>query len=39
MGPAKGTCRADDRLPMKGIPKISRADVAAFPHKAARSSE
>ncbi|MFE4825055.1 NAD(P)-dependent oxidoreductase [Streptomyces sp. NPDC056704] len=38
-GPAKGTYRADDRLPMKGNPKISRADAAAFMHKAAHSSE
>ena len=38
-GPAKGTYRADDRLPMKGNPKISRADVAAFLHKAAHSPE
>ncbi|MET9037387.1 NAD(P)-dependent oxidoreductase [Streptomyces mirabilis] len=38
-GPAKGTYRADDRLPMKGNPKISRADVAAFMHKAAHSPE
>ncbi|MEU0114801.1 NAD(P)-binding oxidoreductase [Streptomyces bobili] len=38
-GPAKGTYRADDRLPMKGNPTISRADVAAFMHTAARGSE
>ena len=38
-GPAKGTYRADDRLPMRGNPKISRADVAAFLHKAAHSPE
>ncbi|MGI5426478.1 NAD(P)-dependent oxidoreductase [Streptomyces sp. CA-179760] len=38
-GPAKGTYRADDRLPMKGNPTISRADVAAFLHKAAQGSE
>ncbi|MFG2133507.1 NAD(P)-dependent oxidoreductase [Streptomyces sp. NPDC048751] len=38
-GPAKGTYRAGDRLPMKGNPKISRADVAAFLHKAAHSPE
>ncbi|MFI7140849.1 NAD(P)-dependent oxidoreductase [Streptomyces massasporeus] len=38
-GPAKGTYRADDRLPMKGNPTISRADVAAFMHKAAQGSE
>ncbi|MCX5524714.1 SDR family oxidoreductase [Streptomyces bobili] len=37
--PAKGTYRADDRLPMKGNPTISRADVAAFMHKAAQGSE
>ncbi|MGW2523468.1 NAD(P)-dependent oxidoreductase [Streptomyces sp. NPDC001617] len=38
-GPARGTYRADDRLPMKGNPKISRADVAAFMHQAAHGSE
>ncbi|KFF94859.1 SDR family oxidoreductase [Streptomyces europaeiscabiei] len=38
-GPAKGTYRADDRLPMKGNPTISRADVAAFMHTAAQDSE
>ncbi|WP_086771238.1 NAD(P)-dependent oxidoreductase [Streptomyces bobili] len=38
-GPAKGTYRADDRLPMKGNPTISRADVAAFLHAAARGGE
>ncbi|MEH0544961.1 SDR family oxidoreductase [Streptomyces sp. B21-105] len=38
-GPAKGTYRADDRLPMKGNPTISRADVAAFMHTAAQGSE
>jgi putative NADH-flavin reductase len=35
-GPAKGIYRADDRIEMKGIPKISRADVAAFMHQATR---
>ncbi|MEV6378967.1 NAD(P)-binding oxidoreductase [Streptomyces sp. NPDC051773] len=34
-GPAKGGYRADDRLPMKGNPTISRADVADFLHRAA----
>lgn len=38
-GPAKGTYRVDDRLQMKGAPRISRADVAAFMHRAAHSSE
>ncbi|MDX3224884.1 NAD(P)-binding oxidoreductase [Streptomyces sp. ME19-01-6] len=38
-GPAKGTFRADDRLPMKGNPTISRADVAAFIHHVARGGE
>ncbi|MET7474881.1 NAD(P)-binding oxidoreductase [Streptomyces sp. NPDC005648] len=38
-GPAKGTFQADDRLPMKGNPTISRADVAAFMHQAAHSDE
>lgn len=38
-GPAKGAYRADDRLPMRGNPTISRADVAAFLHKAAQGSE
>lgn len=38
-GPAKGTFRADDRLPMKGNPTISRADVAAFMHQAAHGNE
>ncbi|WP_336246612.1 NAD(P)-binding oxidoreductase [Streptomyces cupreus] len=37
--PAKGTYLAGDRLPMKGNPKISRADVAAFMHRAAHSPE
>jgi uncharacterized protein YbjT (DUF2867 family) len=37
--PAKGTYRAGDRLPMKGNPTISRADVAAFMHQAAHGSE
>jgi putative NADH-flavin reductase len=38
-GPARGTYRSGDRLPMKGNPTISRADVAAFMHQAAHSSE
>ncbi|GAA3793916.1 NAD(P)-dependent oxidoreductase [Streptomyces phyllanthi] len=38
-GPAKGTYLAGNCLPMKGNPKISRADVAAFMHKAAHSTE
>ncbi|UNZ18216.1 NAD(P)-binding oxidoreductase [Streptomyces sp. 891-h] len=38
-GPAKGAYSADDRLPMKGNPTISRADVAAFMHQAVHSTE
>ncbi|UOB11060.1 SDR family oxidoreductase [Streptomyces sp. HP-A2021] len=38
-GQAKGTYRADDRLPMKGNPTISRADVAVFMHEAVHGSE
>jgi len=38
-GPAKGTYKADDRLPMKSYPTISRADVAAYMHRAVRGSE
>ncbi|MFE7276216.1 NAD(P)-dependent oxidoreductase [Streptomyces sp. NPDC057623] len=38
-GPAKGTFLADDRLPMKGAPSISRADVAAFMLRAAHGDE
>ncbi|MFJ8108220.1 NAD(P)-dependent oxidoreductase [Streptomyces sp. NPDC096132] len=38
-GPAKGTFRADDRLPMKGNPTISRADVAAFMHGASHGTD
>ncbi len=38
-GPAKGTYRVGDRLPMKFAALISRADVAAFMHQAAHSSE
>ncbi|MFF3332895.1 NAD(P)-dependent oxidoreductase [Streptomyces sp. NPDC002888] len=38
-GPARGAFRADDRLPMKGNPTISRADVAAFMHQAAHGGE
>jgi putative NADH-flavin reductase len=38
-GPAKGTYSADDRLPMKGNPTISRADVAAFMLRAAHGGE
>ncbi|SFG46513.1 hypothetical protein [Streptomyces mirabilis] len=37
--PAKGTYSVGDRLPMKGHPKISRADVAAFIHKAVHGSD
>lgn len=38
-GPARGRYRVSDRLDMKGVPTISRADVAAFMHQAAHSSE
>ncbi|MEV4670846.1 NAD(P)H-binding protein [Actinomadura sp. NPDC049382] len=38
-GPAKGNYRVNDRLQMRGAPRISRADVAAFMHEAAHSSE
>lgn len=38
-GPATGTYRADDRLPMRGNPTISRADVAAFMHRAAHNGD
>lgn len=29
-GPRTGTCRAGEELPMRGMPKISRADIAEF---------
>nr|MDT0659776.1 NAD(P)-binding oxidoreductase [Micromonospora sp. DSM 115978] len=38
-GPAAGRFHAADRLPMKGNPTISRADVAAFMHHAAHGSQ
>ncbi|MFF7792862.1 NAD(P)H-binding protein [Streptomyces sp. NPDC007991] len=38
-GPAKGTYRVGERLPMKGNPTISRADVADFLYKAAHNPE
>lgn len=38
-GPAKGSYRVGDRLPMKGAPMIRRAQVAAFMHQAAHGSE
>ncbi|MEU0674602.1 NAD(P)-binding oxidoreductase [Streptomyces sp. NPDC006172] len=38
-GPAKGAYQVGERLAMKGVPKISRADVADFLHKAAHGSE
>jgi len=38
-GPAKGNYRVGDRLRMTGAPMISRADVAAFMHHAAHTSE
>lgn len=37
--PAKGGYLVGDRLPMKGTPTISRADVADFLYKAAHSPE
>ena len=37
--PARGGYLVGERLPMKGNPTISRADVADFLHKAARSPE
>ncbi|MFF0156870.1 NAD(P)-dependent oxidoreductase [Streptomyces sp. NPDC005263] len=37
--PAKGTYLVGERLPMKGNPTISRADVADFLYKAARNPE
>ncbi|MBE8477356.1 NAD(P)-dependent oxidoreductase [Streptomyces justiciae] len=37
--PAKGTYLVGDRLPMKGNPTISRADVADFMYQAAHSPE
>ncbi|QNP68043.1 NAD(P)H-binding protein [Streptomyces roseirectus] len=38
-GPAKGTYLAGERLPMKGNPTISRADVADFLHRAAHGTD
>ncbi|MEU0057822.1 NAD(P)H-binding protein [Streptomyces sp. NPDC006334] len=38
-GPARGAYRAGERLTMKGMPRISRADVADFLYKAAHGSE
>jgi uncharacterized protein YbjT (DUF2867 family) len=38
-GPAKSSYLVGDRLPMKGNPTISRADVADFMYKAAQSPE
>ncbi len=38
-GPAEGRYRVGERLPMKGNPTISRADVADFLYKAARDPE
>lgn len=37
--PAKGTFQAADQVVMKGNPTISRADVAAFMHRAVHGSE
>jgi putative NADH-flavin reductase len=38
-GPALGAYSVGDRLPMKGNPAISRADVADFMHRAVHSDE
>ncbi|WP_159052230.1 NAD(P)-dependent oxidoreductase, partial [Streptomyces niveiscabiei] len=38
-GPAQGTYLVGERLPMKGNPTISRADVADFLYKAAHDPE
>ncbi|MET8077751.1 NAD(P)H-binding protein [Streptomyces sp. NPDC005303] len=38
-GPAKGGSLVGERLPMRGNPTISRADVADFLHRAAHSTE
>ncbi len=38
-GPAKGAYRVADRIAMKGLPNISRADVAGFMHRAAHDRE
>lgn len=38
-GPARGTFRVDDRIQMRGAPRISRADVADFMLKAAHGRE
>lgn len=38
-GESKGTYASGDRLPMKGNPSISRADVAHFLHHAAHTDE
>jgi putative NADH-flavin reductase len=38
-GPATGVFRSDDRLPMRGLPTISRADVATFMLAATRDRE
>ncbi|KEQ53575.1 NAD(P)-dependent oxidoreductase [Sphingobium chlorophenolicum] len=37
-GGAKGAYRVADRIEMKGLPSISRADVAAFMHQAVHDS-
>ncbi|UQZ86448.1 NmrA-like family protein [Paenibacillus konkukensis] len=38
-GPAKGMYQVKERIKMKGAPRIRRADVADFMHKAAYSDE
>jgi len=37
--PARGSYRAAESIIMKGMPRISRADVGAFMHKAAHDPE
>lgn len=38
-GPARGTFRAAELIKMRGLPSISRADVAAFMHQAINSRD
>jgi putative NADH-flavin reductase len=38
-GPAKATYRVAERIEMKGMPRISRADVASFMHQMAHDRE
>ena len=37
--PARGAYRAAESIPMRGMPRISRADVGSFMHKAAHDPE